>query len=153
MNTRKNPKESIFGFSSMAVVAALLFCAVVGSGQAVSNGNLSAAESKANMLFMLLQIQANVQGNLTDLDSDVANAAQNLSTAGLEGTDARKVLRKLLETNSNLAEAVTFSKDGKIIAAECKGCEGGEGADISSQEHIAHVLRLKPLRSANSSCW
>jgi polar amino acid transport system substrate-binding protein len=143
MNTRKNPKESIFGFSSMAVVAALLFCAVAASGQAVSNGNLSAAESKANMLFMLLQIQANVQGNLTDLDSDVANAAQNLSTSGLEGTDARKVLRKLLETNSNLAEAVTFSKDGKIIAAECKGCEGGEGADISSQEHIAHVLKTK----------
>jgi polar amino acid transport system substrate-binding protein len=88
-------------------------------------------------------MEADVQGNLNDLDLDVANAAQNLSITGLEGTAARGVLSKLLETDSNLAEAVTFSKDGKIIIAECKGCEGGEGADISSQEHIAHVLKTK----------
>ena len=66
---------------------------------------------------------------------------KNLSATDLEGTAAREVLHKLLETNSNLAEAVTFSKDGKIIIAECKGCEGGKGADISSQEHIAQVLK------------
>ena len=95
------------------------------------------------MLFMLLQIQADVQGSLNDLDSDVANASYDLSATGLEGAAAREVLRKLLETNSNLVEAVTFSKDGKILIAECRGCEGGEGADISSQEHIAHVLKTK----------
>jgi polar amino acid transport system substrate-binding protein len=143
MNKQKNPEKNVFGFASMAIVVALLFCAIAASGQNIPNGNLSAAESEADMLFTLLQIQANVQGNLNDLDSDVANAASNLSTTGLEGTAARGVLRKLLETNSNLTEAVTFSKDGKIIAAECRGCEGGEGADISSQEHIAHVLKTK----------
>ncbi len=42
-----------------------------------------------------------------------------------------------------MIEAVTFSKAGTIIAAECKGCVGGEGADISSQEHIAKVLQTK----------
>jgi hypothetical protein len=144
MNTKKNPRGSVFGFASMTIVVILLFCAIAASGQNVPNGNLSAAEPEADMLFTLLQIQANVQGNLNDLDSDVANAAQNLSTTGLEGTAARGVLRKLLETNSNLVEAVTFSKDGTIIVAECKGCKGGEGADISSQEHIAHVLKAKP---------
>jgi polar amino acid transport system substrate-binding protein len=143
MNTKKNPEKSVFGFASMAIVVALLFCAVAASGQNIHNRNLSAAESKADMLYMLLQIQADVQGKLNDLDSDVAIAAQNLSTTGLEGTAARRVLRKLLETNSNLFEAVTFSKGGKIIVAECKGCEGGEGADISSQEHIAHILQTK----------
>jgi polar amino acid transport system substrate-binding protein len=143
MSTKKNPEKSIFCFASMAIAATLLFCAAAASGQNIPNGNLSAAESEADMLFMLLQIQADVQGKLNDLDLDVANAAQNLSTTGLEGTAARGVLRKLLETDSNLAEAVTFSKDGKIIIAECRGCEGGEGADISSQEHIAHVLKTK----------
>lgn len=143
MNTPKNPEENVFGFASMAIVAALLFFPIAASGQNIPNGNLSAAESDADMLFTLLQIQANVQGNLNDLDSDVANAASNLSTTGLDGAAARGVLRKLLETNSNLTEAVTFSKEGKIIAAECKGCQGGEGADISSQEHIAHVLKVK----------
>ena len=41
-------------------------------------------EKDANGVFMLLQIQADLQGSLNDLDSDIANAAQNLSTAGLE---------------------------------------------------------------------
>lgn len=143
MITKKNPEEGVFGLASTAIVAILLFCAAAASGQNIPNVNLSAAESEVDMLFMLLQIQANVQGNLTDLDSDVANAAQNLSTTGLKGTAARGVLQKLLETNSNLVEAVTFSKEGTIIVAECKGCEGGEGANISSQEHIAHVLQAK----------
>lgn len=143
-NPEKNPEKSIFSFASVAILATLLFCAIAASGQNVSNGNLSAAESDVDMLFMLLKIQADVQGNLNDSDLDVANAAQNLSTTGLEGTAARGVLRQLLETNLNLVEAVTFSSDGKIIIAECKGCEGGEGANMSSQEHIAHhVLMTK----------
>ena len=143
MNLKKNSGKCISCFPPVAILVTLLFCAVAGSGQDVPNDNLSTAEPDADMLFMLLQIQADLQGNLTDLDSDVGNASQNLSTTGLEGDTARGVLRKLLETNSNLVEAVTFSKDGKIITTEGKGSEGAEGADISSQEHIAHILRTK----------
>ena len=111
---------------------------VATSGQNTSNANLSVVESEANMLYMLLQIQADVQSNLNGVDSDVANASQNLSTTGLGGTAASGVLHKLLETSSNLAEAVTFNKDGRVVAAECKGCsEEGEGANISSQELLA----------------
>jgi polar amino acid transport system substrate-binding protein len=143
MNKKKNSENSVFNFVSVAIVAALLFCAIAAFGQDVPKSNVSAADSATDMLFMLLQIQADVQGSLNDLDLDVANASQNLSATGLEGTTAREVLHKLLETNSNLIEAVTFSKDGRIIIAECKGCEGGEGTDISSQEHIAHVLKTK----------
>jgi polar amino acid transport system substrate-binding protein len=143
MSTKKNPEKSVFGFASMAIAATLLFCAIAASGQAAPKGNVSAEDSAPEMPSMLLQIQADVQGNLADLDSDVANAAQNISTTGLEGTAAREVLRKLLETNSNLTQAATFSRDGKIIIAEGKGSEGSEGADISSQEHIAHILQTK----------
>lgn len=127
----------------MAIGIALLFCEFSAVGQDGALGNVSALNSTADMLFMLLQIQADVQGSLNDLDLDVAHASGDLSATGLEGAAADEVLRKLLETNSNLAEAVTFSKEGKIIAAECRGCEGGEGADISRQEHIAHVLKTK----------
>lgn len=143
MNTQKNPEKNVFGFVSMAVVPILFFCAIAASGQNAPDSNLSAAKYDGDMLFMLLQIQADVQGNLTDLDLDVANAAQNLSITGLEGTAAREALHKLLETNSNLVEAVTFNTNGTIIVAECKGCKGGEGADISSQEQIAHILQTK----------
>jgi polar amino acid transport system substrate-binding protein len=100
-------------------------------------------DQDANGVFMLLQIQADLQGSLNDLDSDMANAAQNLSLTGLKGDAARRVLRELIGTNSNLNNAITIGKDGKIIIAEGRGSESAEGADISSQEHIARLLQAK----------
>jgi polar amino acid transport system substrate-binding protein len=143
MNLKKNTKRKVFSFALVAIVITLLCGAIAASGQAAPKDNVSVADSEADMPFKLLQIQADVQGSLNDMDSDVANASRNLSATGPEGAADRGVLRKLLETNSNLAEAVTVSKDGKIIVAECKGCEGGEGADISSQEHIANILKTR----------
>ncbi len=143
MNKKKDSVKSRFCFACLAFGIALLFCTFFAVGQDATKGNVSALNTTADMLFMLLQIQADVQGSLNDVDLDVANASSDLSATDLEGAIADEVLRRLLETNSNLVEAVTFNKEGKIIAAECRGCEGGEGADISSQEHIAHVLKTK----------
>jgi polar amino acid transport system substrate-binding protein len=144
MNVKKNPGKRRFSFASAAAIASiLLLCSIAACGQAVPNGNLSAAQSEIDMLFRLLQLQADLQGNLNKLDLDVANASQDLSTTELVGTAAREVLSRLLETNSNLIEASTFSKDGKIIVSECRGCERNEGADISGQEHIALILKTK----------
>ena len=144
MNKKKDSIKSRFRFTCLAVGIAIL-CTHSVVGQDGTNGNVSASafNSSADMLFMLLQIQADVQGSLNDLDLDIANASCDLSVTGLEGDVAYEVLRRLFETNSNLVEAVTFSREGKIIAAECRGCEGGEGVDISRQEHIAHVLKTK----------
>jgi polar amino acid transport system substrate-binding protein len=144
MNTKKNPGKVVFSFASAAAIAAiLLLCSIAAFGQAVPNSSLNAAESEADMLFKLLQFQADVQGSLNDLDLDVANASENLSTKGLEGTAAREVLIKLSETNSNLVETSILGKDGRIITAEGKGSESAEGADISRQEHIAWLLQTK----------
>ena len=154
---KENPEKSVSSIASVAIVFILLFLAIAASGQNVSDGNLSAAESEADMLFMLLQIQADVQGKLNDLDSDLANAAQNLSTTRLEGPAARGVLRKLLETNSNLPGTLTFgtmNKEGKIITSECKGCENvsiqdrlsmhsAENLSPTAIELIAHVMKTK----------
>ncbi|VVB69659.1 Cache domain protein [uncultured archaeon] len=155
------PGKRVFSFVSLAMVIILLFCAIAASGQAEPKGGILSAEDPApDMLFMLLRIQADVQGSLNDLNKDVENAAQNLSATDMEGVAAVGVLSKLLETNSNLAEAFTFSKDGKVVAVKCKGCfVGGDGANISSREllsmHtaenlspssrevIAHVLKTK----------
>jgi polar amino acid transport system substrate-binding protein len=141
-------KQMNYGKSSFAMVpvgiALLLFTvAAYGSVESQGNANLSDSDSADDMPFMLLRIQADVQGSLNDLDLDLSNATQDLSATGLAGDDARDVLSRLMQANSNLVEVVTFGKDGSIIIAECKGCEGGEGADISSQEHISHVLKAK----------
>lgn len=144
MNTKKNPGKVVFRFASAAAIAAiLLFCSMAAFGQAVPNSSLNDTESEADMLFKLLQFQSDVQGSLNDLDLDVANASQNLSKTGLEGTSAREVLIKLSETNSNLVETSILGKDGRIITAEGKGSESAEGADISRQEHIARLLQTK----------
>lgn len=150
MSTDKHSEKTILRFASAAILAALIFCAVTASGQNAittnsnaansnaTNASLLAAESRSDMLFMLLQIQADAQGSLNDMDSDVANAAENLSATGLQGSSADGVLSKLLKTNSNLAEAVAFNKDGKIVAAECSGCiTEGNGANVSSQELLS----------------
>lgn len=149
MDMKKNPGKRIFSFASAAALIALLLLAIVALGQEGkdelngNNGNLPAAESSADMPFMLLQVQADLQGSLNDLDLDMENASQALSITGLEGPAARGVLRKLLESDSNLAQAATFSNEGKILIAEGERSEGAEGADISNQEHIAHVLMTK----------
>ncbi len=137
MNIKKSLEKKIFSLVSWMIII-LLFCAIAASCQNAPTINASAPESDGEMLFMLLQIQADAQGNLDDIDSDVANAAQNLSTTGLEGTAANGVLKKLLETNSNIAEVVTFSKDGRVATAECNGCvDEGEGANLKSQELLS----------------
>jgi polar amino acid transport system substrate-binding protein len=144
MIKKKDSIKSRFRFACLAVGIAML-CMLSAVGQDGTNENVSASafNSSADMLFMLLQIQADVQGKLNDLDMDIANASGDLSATGLEGDATDEVMRRLLETNSNLVEAVTFSKEGKIIAAECRGCEGDEDVDISRQEQIAHVLKTK----------
>lgn len=149
MKMNKCMELSRSSFILMAIWTALLISAISVSGQAIPTGNVSAANSAADMTFKLIQIQADVQGSLSDLDADVANASQDLSTTGLTDAAARGVLSKLMKTNPNLVEAVTVSEDGKIIVAECKDCEGGEGANISSQEHIVRILKDKAPAFSN----
>lgn len=143
MNRENGSEKCRHCLAFMAIGIALLICALSATGQNTTEGNGSSPNVTADMLFMLLQIQADVQGSLNDLDTDVANASADLSATGLEGDAADEVLSNLLETNSNLIEAVTFSKEGKILASECRGFHGADGADISGQEHISHVLTAR----------
>ena len=95
MNLKRYREKSRLYFISTAILIALYFCAVVSPGQELDNSNLSVAQSEADMLFMLLQIQADVQGKLNDFDADLANAAQNLSVTGLYGAVSHKFIVKI----------------------------------------------------------
>ena len=63
MNIKEDQVKSISRFVSAAILVALSFCAIASPGQELDNSNLSAAQSEADMLFMLLQIQADVRAN------------------------------------------------------------------------------------------
>ena len=146
MKRNSSSGEGPSGRLSAAALAALLFCAFAASGEDIPAAGPSAEGSLPDMPFLLLQIQADVQGSLNGLEAAVADASAELSATGLEGDAARQVLRRLLEANPDLVEAVTFDIEGRIVVAECDDCEGAEGAqgaDIGGQEHISHVLNTR----------
>lgn len=128
--------------ASIMILATLLLCAANAAGQVADDG-CSSAQSGADMLFMLIGIQADVQGHLNDLDMDLADAARNLSDVGLDGAEAHDLLRGVLAADSNLSGGALLSLDGRIVASEGRGSESAEGADLSGQEHISLFLKTK----------
>ncbi len=70
-------------FVSVILLALLPSLGLAADGNA-AGGNLS-ADSNQDIAFFLLQLQAEIQGSLNDRDALVADAAESLSAAGLEG--------------------------------------------------------------------
>lgn len=128
----------------MMTVTAMLCGAAMSTDQDSARANTSAAAVPAgDLAFALLQIQADVQGSLSDMDLAVDEASHSLSATGLESAGAREVLSKLIESNPRLTMAVTVSKEGKILVSGSKEYKGIEGADISKQEAIAKFLEAE----------
>jgi hypothetical protein len=143
MNTEKNMIKRAFSFVSMTIVAALLCSANAGSGQNTSQLNIS-KQSWQPICPLSSSNPGRCTGRLNDMDSDVANASQNLSFTGLEGSGAREVLSRLLESNPNLFKAVTVSEEGIILVAECKDCQGGREKTLAVGAHSPAFKDQKP---------
>jgi polar amino acid transport system substrate-binding protein len=105
-----------------------------------TGGNFS-TDSNDDLAFFLLQLQADIQGSLSDQDVLVADASEQLSAAGLEGGKAREILQSL--NDSGFSEAVTISQQGKILAAEPSQYNASEGADVGSQKGWTSFLKIK----------
>ena len=135
--------------ASMIILTALVCGVGVAFGQEDNESKASTdAEQEIEMPFVLLLIQGDIWGNLSDMDNSVAAASNNLSASGLEGDEARAVLKGLINSNPGMTEAITLSKDGKILASESNDNKGAEGEDISSQEAVAQLLRtMNPVMS------
>ena len=105
-----------------------------------AGGNLSTV-SNYDIAYSLLQLQAEIQGSLSDQDSLVADAAEQISVAGLEGESAREILQSLNATG--FSEAVTIRSQGKILAAEPSQYSAAEGVDIGNQRCWTLFLKSK----------
>ena len=95
------------------------------------------------MAFFLVQLQANIQGQLNDLDLVVANSSHRLSTVGIGGEKARSILRNLTSSSPYFAEATTGSPEGKIVIAEPAAYKNSEGADISKNDVTIQLMDSK----------
>lgn len=136
-NMVKIVTQLVFMMAVMAVLCVSAMCTDRDSGMINASAT---AVSAGDLAFALMQIQADMQGSLNDMDPAVGEASHNLSATGLEGAGAREVLSKLIKSNPRLTEAVTISKEGKIIVSESKEYKGAEGADISKQDAIVKLL-------------
>jgi hypothetical protein len=133
-------RNVIHPFVSIALVALLLSANGLAARDKTTIVDLSAG-SHNEMAQYLLQLQAEIQGSLNDRDSLVSDAADQLSTTGLEGEKAQGVLQNL--NSSGFAEAVTISQRGTILIAEPSQYRASEGADISSQTLWTSFFKTK----------
>ena len=113
-------------------------------GEIAGKGRYSLGLKTDNdMAFFLVQLQANIQGQLNDLDLDVADSSRQLSTVGIGGEKARSILRNLTSSSPYFAEATTGSPEGKIVIAEPAAYKNSEGADISKNDATIQLMDTK----------
>ena len=127
------------------IIATILTALLLSGNCLAASNNVSDKSSVGitdnEIASYLLQLQAAIQGSLSDQDALVADAAERLSVAGLEGEKAREILQNL--NDSGFSEAVTISQEGRILAAKPSQYSAAEGADIGSQKGWTPFLESK----------
>jgi polar amino acid transport system substrate-binding protein len=135
VNEKMAPGKRVPARATAIITAVVLLFSVFACGQAMPGGNETDVQSNLDLLYVLLLIQADVQGHLSDLNVEVANASSELSKTGLSGAAAREVLSKKMKNSSIVQGALiysTFGKNGEILETECRGCSGSAGEKPSS---------------------
>ncbi len=130
-------------FVSVILLALLPSLGLAADGNA-AGGNLS-ADSNQDIAFFLLQLQAEIQGSLNDRDALVADAAESLSAAGLEGEKAREILQSL--NASGFIGAATISPQGKKLAVEPSQFRAAEGTIVNQTIWSSFIKSKDPFMS------
>jgi len=126
------------------LVALISLIASSVSMAADANMNATSDDAAASAQeFFLLQLQAEIQGRLSDLDASVENASLSLSATGIDSEKARDVLLNLTGTGSDFMEAVTISPQGRMVLAEPAVFKSSEGADLNRQDVVQQIERTR----------
>ncbi len=101
------------------------------------NTNLSGANqsNREEMALILINSEANINNELQRLDSLLSNACQQLSTIGLTGPEAEKILNSLNAENSNLIlYSAIADKNDILLTVQPSKYSNMTGQDVKSQE-------------------
>jgi branched-chain amino acid transport system substrate-binding protein len=120
----------------MAVLALIATTAVLPGCSQQTSENIRLQDSA-------VKIQKILQAELDSLDSDLAGAAKKLSTTGLTGPEARKILLDLCNNRPYVVDCSTIDSTGKLVAIMPEEFKSFEGADISTQEQIIKVVQTR----------
>lgn len=103
--------------------------------------SLSLAMAPAPKLLDIAVLQEKINTDLVKLDTELAAAAKALSTTGLQGNDAARLLQSIYENNSSVATAATIGLDGTLLLIQPASFKNAEGENISSQSHFARLKK------------
>lgn len=97
---------------------------------------------------MLAAIAADVNATLEGMDKNVATAAAELGSGGLSGPGANATLARLAAISPHVADAVSITPEGRIVAAMPEEYGGAIGSSVANQTHVQQGLRdRRPLMS------
>lgn len=115
-----------------------------------ANRSLSGQSQKESMATLLINDASNINSELQKLDDLVSTACQQLSVAGLTGTDAEKILSDLYTQQSSvIVNAATADKNDVLLAVQPSNYSSVIGQDIANQEQTIEMH--KTMRPAISN--
>ena len=134
------------------LIAALIVTVGVNVYQYTQNLTLSKQKddlnTKLEMTSLLTQMQSQVNGELDRLDAALQVTCNQLSTAGLQGDQARAVLNTLVANNSLIVNVATADVNDILVAVEPSNYSSIEGEDIKDQEqNIQLHQNMRPAMS------
>jgi len=97
---------------------------------------------------LLIHLQSDITAALEVLDGRLAHAAYELGKTDLSGADARGILANLSATDPSIVDCTVVDVNGTIRTAEPAEYRDVEGADVSGQANVRHILATKrPIMS------
>jgi hypothetical protein len=106
------------------------------------------ADPDDDMAMILLRLQSEISASLETLDGELAAAAYDLGSTGLDSRAARDILLETSGIHPAIIDCTTVSPEGIILAAEPSIYHGVEGIDVSDQKATQHILATRrPIMS------
>lgn len=131
--------------SSHAIVIAI---ACLLAGVVIGMVVISAPDADDEAAMILLRLQSEISASLETLDNNLAAAAYELGSTGLDNRAARDILLETSRIHPAIIDSTTISPAGIILAAEPSIHHGVEGTDVSDQKATQHILATRrPIMS------
>jgi hypothetical protein len=134
----------------VTILAVIMIVSLATNVYQWNNSTSTNSQSKKEQMGMLLiHDAAEVNQELLRLDGLVSDACQKLSTTGLTGAAADKVLSDLYAQNSNIiVNAATSDKNDILVAVQPSNYSSIIGEDIANQEQNIEMHRtMRPALS------
>jgi hypothetical protein len=132
------------------VIVIMVTSLVFNAYQWNTNLSLTKQSYKEEMVLILIHSEAAINSELLKLDSLLSNACQQLSTNGLTGPEAEKILNSLYIENSDIiVNAATADKNGILLAVQPIKYSNITGQNIENQEQ--NIEMYKTMRPALSN--